>query len=232
MAWANVQRVDNRATAATTTTITITAATAGNLLISCIGVDKNSGAITIPTGWTRIGTDYVQTSVSFAYAYFIAAGGETSVVWNWVTSQTSTSWCGEYSGLTSTPLDVNTRNSSVDTAVTTLSTNTTGTTAQADELAMVFMASDTWTTTEVTRTWTNSFSEVSYNIGTGSSRPGLSIAEKDLTATGTVESTFACVDTGDQMVCVVATFKESGGAVAIKSKSRYIRQAVNRASTY
>src|SRR3990172_8744685 len=123
MAWANVQRVDTIGTTAVTTgTATISAATAGNLIVAVCAIDKSSGGITIPTGFTRIGTDYDQTDVSISWAYKIAAGGETSVQWNWVTSNRFTLWTAEYSGLTSTPLDVNQRNTSGSSAVTSLST--------------------------------------------------------------------------------------------------------------
>lgn len=218
MAWANVQRVEPIVSPANTTgTCTISAATAGNLLVSACATDKDSGGITIPTGWTRIGTDYQQTNVSFSYAYKIAAGGETSIAWSWVNSKVASLWAAEYSGLTSTPLDQNQRNSSVDTAVQTLSTGTTGTTAQADELAIALMASDTAANTETGRSWTNSFSEVNYSTTSTSARPGLSVAEKRLAAAATVETTFATTDTGDQMVCVVATFKESSATSAARA---------------
>src|SRR5689334_3324824 len=71
----NVQRVDTHISpAATTGTITITSATAGNLIIAAIAIDKTSGTVTVPTGFTRIGTDYDSASVSFALAYKVAAG--------------------------------------------------------------------------------------------------------------------------------------------------------------
>ena len=210
MAIVRIQQVDAiDTTAVTSHVITIASAVAGRLLIGVLATDKTSGGITIPAGWTRIGTDYDQTDVSFAMAYKVAAGGETTITWTSVTAQAATLWAAEYSGTASAPLDVNSRATSGVTAVLTLSTGTTGATAQNNELALSFMASDTSNNTDLTRAWTNSFVEIAYNTTSGSARPGLSVAEKFLVATGTVETTFTTTDVGDQMIAAVVTFKEA-----------------------
>lgn len=215
MAWANVQRVDDRPTSAGTShTTTISAAGAGNLLVAVCAIDKSSGGFTAyPSGFTPI-YEYDSANVSWHISYRIAAGGETSLSWTWTTSRTSTQWVGEYSGLSATPLDQTQTANSGTTAVTSQTTGTTATTTQANELAIVLCADDTWGNMSSGRAWTNSFTEVSFYEATGSSRPGISVAEKSLSSTGTVESTFSTTDpSGDQMVAAVLTFKEAGGAV-------------------
>jgi len=93
----------------TTSSITVTldsAATAGNLLITGVAIDKASGTITVPDGFTLVQKGEGGIS-SGAMAYKIAAGGETSITWNWTATEEGSVWIGEYSGLlTSNVLDV------------------------------------------------------------------------------------------------------------------------------
>ena len=76
-------------------------ATAGNLLITAIAIDKSSGTITVPSGYTLIGSTYVSANISGALAYKKAVGGEDLTDWNWVTAVTggATMWLAEYSGI-------------------------------------------------------------------------------------------------------------------------------------
>ena len=69
------------------------------------------------------------------------------------------------------------------------------------------MGSDSSIKTETGRSWSNGFTEVLYLAGSFSGDPGLSVAEKDLTSIGTVQTTFTTTDSGDEMVAIVATFK-------------------------
>lgn len=61
--------------------------TAGNLLLATLGIDKSAGGINAPSGWTLLGSPYIDSSVSGAVAYRIATGSESSSVqWSWTTS--------------------------------------------------------------------------------------------------------------------------------------------------
>ena len=188
-------------------------ATSGRLLIAAIAIDKNSGAITIPSGYTLI-NEYISASVSAAIAFKISDGTETSVAWSWVNNHRHTLWVGEYSGLAAIPLDVKAEADSGASAVTSQTSGTTAATAQADELAFGFWTADTGENVDAGRTYTNGFTEIAFVTTPGFGQPPCIIATKNLTATGTVESTFETSDTGDQMYGSMTTFKEIVSAVS------------------
>ncbi len=189
-------------------TITVTldsAITEGNLIYTAVSIDKDSGAITPPSGYTLI-HDFIGDSSegeSIASAFKVAGPSEsTSITWNWVTntSRGAQAAAVEYSGLaTSSPLDVKAEAASGTTAVTSQTTGTTATTSQADELAIAIMGADSNGNVEVGRSWTNGFTEFLWFTNPPSGNPGLSVADKILSATGTQESTFSTTSGGDQM---------------------------------
>ena len=119
-------------------------------------------------------------------------------------------WVGEYSGLTTTPFDVSANADSGGSDTTSQTTGTTSSTTQADELAIATWGVDTGNKMATSRAYTNSFGELTYQGETSSGDPGLAVASKNLTATGTVESTFSASDSGDAIAAGVATFKEVG----------------------
>jgi len=190
-----------------------TAATANNLLITGVAIDKNSGTITVPTGFTIIqkgeATDTGQ-SVSGALAYKVATGGETTISWSWTVNQEGSVWIGEYSGLKATDvLDVSTENETYmnNHQTTTISTGTTPTTTQANELAIALFAADSGVYVGTTHSWTNGFT-IQANITSTSGSPYLNIANKTLNTIGTVESTFTHnYAAGEDSYAMVATFK-------------------------
>ena len=205
-----VQSVSGKSsTTVTSRSLTITAPAAGSLIVTALSVDKDSGAITVPTGFTLINS-YTSTDVSGAFAYKISNGTETSVVWNWTTARTAASGVGVWTGLIG--FDVSAEADSGVSVVTSQSTGTTATTAQANELAIAVVTADTGGNVDAGRAWTNSFTEFIWESDTPASGiPGLGMASKTLSSTGTVESTFSASDTGDQMWASIATFKASGG---------------------
>ncbi len=179
---------------------------AGNLILAAVAIDKNSGTITVPSGFTLI-QDSVNTSVSSAFAYKIATGGEQTITWNWVTAHLATVWAGEYTGTkTVAPVIDQSAENSTETVVTSLSAGTTPSTAVDSELAVAMMAADTGTSVDAGRAWSNSFTEINFDIGTGSGAPGLFMAEKYLTSAGAQSSTYSTTDIGDQMSGAIATF--------------------------
>jgi hypothetical protein len=190
-------------------------ATADRLLIAGIGTDKGSGGYTTPTGWTEIGS-FTNSSVGHALYYKVAAGGETSVQFDWVDSGNgSAMWVGEYSGLTTTPLDKWTQANSGDTEVTSQTTGTTATTTQANEFIIASWGSDSGNTIELGRTYTNSFTEREMVwVDGGSGRPAVIIAERTVSSTGAYEATFNTTDSGDNLSGIIATFKIASSAGA------------------
>ena len=191
------------------TTITVAlgaTAAAGNLLVAAICSDKSSGAYTRPSGFTALYT-YDSANVSGCVAYKIAVGTETQTVWSQVTTSANglSAWMAEYRGNIATPSDVALGANSGTTAVKTLSVGPTNATAQADELALAFCGSDSWSLTNGGRSWNNSFAEIA-DVGSGSGPPGLTIAAKALTAKGAVTVAYTTTGTGDQLWIAVCTF--------------------------
>jgi hypothetical protein len=183
-----------------------TPATANNLLITCVAIDKASGTITIPSGFTLVQKGEGGIS-SGAMAYKIATGGETTISWSWTLNEEGSVWIGEYSGLTTTNvLDVSAENEAyLSIATNTISTGTTPTTTQANELAIALFAADSGVSVGTTRTWTNGFTTLAEITDTSGS-PFLNVANKTLTAIGTVQSTLTH-NGNDESYAMVATFK-------------------------
>jgi hypothetical protein len=186
------------------------AATAGNLLVSGVAIDKASGTITIPSGFTLVEKGEGGVS-SGAMAYKVATGGETTISWSWTENQEGSVWVGGYSGLvTSDVLDVSAENESFmadgDTT-NSISTGTTAATGQADELAVALFASDSGNSVGTSRSWSNGFSIID-EVTTTSGSPFLNVASKTLDVIGVVESTLSH-DGSDESYAMVATFKAS-----------------------
>jgi hypothetical protein len=196
-------------------TITVTlspAATAGNLLVTGVAIDKASGTITVPTGFTLVQkADAAGNISSGAMAYKIAVGGETAITWNWVAAEEGTAWIGEYSGLVaSSVLDKSAENEAdVVTAVASISTGTTVATTQNDELAVGMFISDSSNSVGTSRAWTNGFTSIfEQPVPADSGAPFLAVATKILSATGAVETTLSH-NGSDESYATVATFKKA-----------------------
>ena len=195
-------------------TATLSSAAANNLLVTVIATDKSAGTYYAPAGFTPI-HDYIGPSVSSAMAYKIADGGETAITWSYAASEESSIWVGEYAGLASSNVfDVAAEADSADVTVTSQTTGTTAATAQANELAVAMFGIDSGTNA-TGRSWTNSFTEVSF-LGTGSSTAGLGVATKILSSTGT-QTTTASWSLTDQACGIIATFKTPSAAATISS---------------
>jgi len=216
----------NQASGESSVTIS-TLPVSGNLLIFGAGRSSSHGAGGAwstggaPTGWTFIQDSGINVgNIGGALLYKISDGTETSVATSGTNPQgTSLPVVAEIEGpFEASPLDVSAEDTThLSTVVTSQSTGTTGTTAQNDELAIAFFVGDAFQNVDGTRTYTNSFTEVV--IGDGSvSRATSILAKKVLSATGTVECTFGCTDTGDEMYGAIATFKKqaAGGSVIPK----------------
>lgn len=89
------------------TTTTPGGATAGNLIVGLVVLDKDAGSFTAQTGW-NLEVARPGASVSMAFAWKIAVGGEVGVPFAWGTPVLGgQGWAGEYAsvtGFTSAPL--------------------------------------------------------------------------------------------------------------------------------
>lgn len=206
-----------------TTSISATldqAATAGNLIVTAVAIDKSSGTITTPTGFTLLHS-HDTLATSGAIAYKIATGGETTVSWSYANSEEASVWVGEYSGTaTSDVVDVTSVNDTNDVAATSVSTGTTGATSNAEELAMAILIADSGNSMETGRAWTNGFNIIAHVTDTSGS-PAINIATKNLSSVGTQETTFSTTGIGDEMYAMLITFKLSGGGSATVTQAGY-----------
>jgi hypothetical protein len=183
-----------------------TPATTNNLLVTGVAIDKASGTISVPSGFTLVQKGEGGIS-SGAMAYKIATGGETTISWSWTAHEEGSVWIGEYAGLVPTDvLDVSSENEAYLSIVTnTISTGTTPTTTQAYELAITLFASDSGNAVGNTRTWSNGFSTVAEITDTSGS-PFANVGSKILDSTGAVESTLTH-NGNDESYAMIATFK-------------------------
>jgi len=196
-----------------------TPATEGNLLVMGVGVNKDAGTFTLPSGFTEI-HNTTATSVSGGMAYKIAEGGETSVTWNWTAGEPASCWLGEFSGIrTDNPLDVyafNTTFSDADSTTDRTSSGVTGTTSQNSELAIAMFTIDTVWNADAGRDWTNGFTDLGFPEGTSDEgQAGIGTAYKILASAGAIETVVNWTGTSgsaDQAYAMIATFKGSGTA--------------------
>lgn len=171
-----IQKNSVVATANTNSTVTLTTATAGNLLIVVCGVN-NSVTITGPTGFTAAINE--TGTVSQAIFYKIAAGNETSFVCTSSSSSVVVAQAFEYSGVnTTTPLDAKNTISSTGNSGSYLSGDVTTTTA-GDILLASFMLD----AGSNIGTWTNLFTpELSGSNSTGKATTRYAYGSADNTA--------------------------------------------------
>lgn len=211
-----VRTTDASGAGPTDVSFSFTAPAAGNLIVVVVGRSSThgaGGAWDVPSGWNKLNDSGINTGQLGGAAFWkIADGSETS----FATTDTNPggTWqvaYAEFEGpFTASPLDQAAENAAnIGTVVTSQSTGTTGTTSQADELALAFFAGDRFDTLDGggTRNYSNSFTEVKFASVT-TSRPMAAIAKNILSATGTVECTYSVTDTGDEMYGVIATFKK------------------------
>lgn len=214
---------DNGATPTAGVSVTwAQARTSGNLGIL---VCTSDAVFTVPTGWTSAIRALDLCDMRIMYRILDNSATDTPTIDN--NESTAIAWA-EYSGNTATPLDKTAQgtNNTISGAQT-RSTQTTTTTAQADELAV---AAWYWSSNELSGQpqWsgqTNSFTEV-VDVGTdkggGLQNVGLCVAVRDLSATGTYESTASITmgaDSGSEgLGGAIATFMAAavaGGAPPI-----------------
>lgn len=214
-----VQWAEDTGTGVSTDTISFSAATAGNLLIvmGCLVAADTWG--TAPTGYSVL-TQVPDTTGLFTAIWYwkIAAGGETGATVAWGAIPNYRLGMAEFEGaFAASPLDVTAEDeTNISTAVTSQASGTTATTAQADALGVAMFAGERADFFSNATAYTNSFVERAFYDGPASpGRPGLAIASRVLTATGTYSTTFSCTDTGTPMYGAIAVFKKAaaGGSI-------------------
>ena len=207
-----VQQVSNTSSDVTSVTVTISAATAGNLLVAFAGNRGTPFATwATPAGWSVAIASFANSgttaSPELAVFYKVAAGGETSVVLSDASFGTGNmiGLVDEWSGLTSTPLDATATTDSGASLSVSASSGTTGTTAQADELALGVYCPRS---VQSSASFTNSFVQDGFvTASTNATFPvSLITASKTLVAAATVESTCTW-DVSARNIAAMVTFK-------------------------
>lgn len=211
MSVTDVQAASGFATAASQTFAATfsTAATAGNLIIYCIGGDKNIGTLTL-SGFTKtIDTRSTDNSVSLVVAWKTAVGGETTISGTISGANAGGSevrifeWAEPGSG----PWEVkgSAVNTSTGTTTNTLSSNTTGTITSAGRAIAAFSADSVGT--EGTVSYDNSFTATASTPSSGAGNAGFWAAVKDIIAGTTAGTTITRTSgTADQMNGGVVVF--------------------------
>lgn len=201
-----------------------TPATADNTLIVAVNSDATVGT---PAGYTPI-VSSIHNAGCYLFAK-IAAGGETGVTVTPAVAASTSVAIAEFGNLTGATIAARvdaTASGGSSTGQNTRSTGTTGGTVQADELAVaVWGYSASTAPTDFAagggNKWvsqTNSFTE---KIDTGTTKTsgtnvGLCVAVKDLSATGTVESTGTLLNANSVPgESLIATFKASAGSTPV-----------------
>jgi hypothetical protein len=217
-------------TAETTATITISQTpTEDNLLVALGAIDKSSGGITYPSGWTVV-HDYDSSNVSGFIAYKVAGASEgtTYAFTAGTASRVWAIWSAEYSGLTTPPLDKSSEGDSGASAVTAQATGSTGVLAQADELALAILAIDSgtaWKPYTVPSGFTEEWEEPNSPIG---GDPGCRIISKVTTVTDALNPNYTTTDTGDQCWAAIATFKIAGATAGMVFRRPALRNPLIR----
>ncbi|MDD4082351.1 MAG: LamG domain-containing protein, partial [Sphaerochaetaceae bacterium] len=201
-------------------------ATAGNLLVTFVALDKNA-LMYVPAGFTLISNsisngvdaDSPSEGVSCGAAYKIADGTEQTITWNFDKNNVAAGWVGEYSGIsTINPLDVNTHRNSGVTIVTDMnySVLATDVTTQSDELALSMFSLDSGNKIIAPTSLSDGFSKRHEIFGASlSGTPPLVIAEKVLSSTGSQNLTYTWTNAGDQACAAIATFRKASSLPSV-----------------
>jgi hypothetical protein len=192
MAVTQVQAASGFATAASQTFAATfgTPVTAGNLIIYCIGGDKNIGTLTL-TGYTKtVDTRSTDNSTSLVIAWTTAAGGETTISGTISGANAGGSEVRVFewaeSGVGAWEVKGSAVNTSTGATVTTISSGTTGTVTSAGRAIAGFSADSVGT--EGTVSYSNSFTASASTPTSGGGNAGFWAAQKDI-ASGTAETT-------------------------------------------
>lgn len=202
----------------TTNTGTITAATAGNLLVVMLAGDKNTGTLTVTDNidtaagaWTET-VEVPGASVSRYMAWKVAKGGETTV--------TVTTSAASTTGNTGRLMEISQAGAAAwaavaisnpaynDTPVGSRSTGTTDT-AEYEGIGIAINCVDSQNTMTGTLSWTNGYvarSVPTNPAGSGGGNAACFTATKGVDANTTTETTFATTAGTDNMSAALVVF--------------------------
>lgn len=212
VAIAFVQRAEGGGTGASIT-VNISAAGAGNLLVSCMFT--RGSTITNPTGFTLAKEQLNATEVDILrIVYMVATGGETSVVWTGNTDGEDTVVAVyEFSGTaTSTPKDADASTGRTASA-STISSGTTAALAQNDEVSVACAGLRGLMTSP---SWDAGYDTPGGDVPGGSELVTLLDTYK-IVSDGAAQQTDASWTTSLTAMAAIATFKAAGGAAAALS---------------
>lgn len=176
----------------------------GNLLVCFFGGKLSDANLTGPgAGWTKAVSRGLSTSLAVGIWYKIAASDSATITCTQAGGSAALSLLvREYEGVSASPLDVTVSNTG--NSITSLNLGTTGTTAQADELALAVAFTGDAPPMRFTG-WSDGFDEV---MSLELKGPKMHVGEKLLSATGTVTVTPSW-ETSRNACGVIATFKLS-----------------------
>lgn len=202
----------------TAVTCTLSAATAGNLLVYIRAGDKNTGTLAMSdnisgsTGWT-VEVSFPSASVSLYIAYKTAVGGETTITGTTSAASTTgaTAYAAELQDTTSTAAWAVVAKGTNPTSEATALTWSTGTSGAAtyDGLAFAAVAVDSQNTQTGTATWSNGYTTRNTPVapaGTGGGNAGIYVASNTVAAGATTTSTYTNTGTADQLSGAVVAF--------------------------
>jgi hypothetical protein len=210
------------------TTVTLSqAAIAGNYILVFLAIDKTANGTTslsYETGLEILTNPNTSTALSHTTGSSIsgvmfgkvAVGGETSFAFTHssaVITNGPNLVAIEVENVSASPYDrgVLSHDNASGTDDTTLVIGPTGTTTQANELAIAFWAVDSVSSVTADVGFNNSFSHyATYRTGyTHNGQPGVAVATKSLTGTGTVTTTATHTGTADETLGVIVTLKSA-----------------------
>ncbi len=184
------------------------APTAGNLIVLCVGADKNCGAFGTPAGFTLIDQHdgSTRSEIGGALFYKIADGSETGqIVTTWANAVTATAEMQEIRGpFSASPL----KGQGADKTEANASTVTLTTTGSVDApaVALAFYTNDS-AKNGANATATNGFTpSVGTNAVVPNSLPAMISARKVVTADGVVSTVIGHDGTADGSIGFIAVF--------------------------
>lgn len=171
-----------------------------SILLAAIAIDKDSGTVTLPEGFSPIYQTF-GVDVSQIIAYKFADGDEVSIDWVWANSRSSNAWVVELDGLTS--VDVSATANSGSLATDSQTSGTTDMVTNADSYAVAVFSSDTGAVTS-SQSYSNGFTGL-YSENGDIGQPGLYVAYKNLDVMAAVEATMM-TSNPDQLVGAIVVF--------------------------
>lgn len=185
------------------------APTSGNIIVFIQAVDKNAGTFTPPSGFTAFtNLPRTNTDISLWAGHKVSDGTESgAITCTWTTGNNWQTALVEITGTGTFAVDQSESNITAS-AVTTLSSGTTGTNGADTDFGLAMFCNDS-SGSVVTEAWTNGFSTLAASENVGGN-PGVWIGTGSVTPSSTAETTISALN-ADQIAGFIVTFSDSGG---------------------